>query len=517
MNVGYVRLSRDEDKENYSSIESQVALIKDYAQMHKLVLDNIYIDDNCSGYTFNRPEFKKIRQLLDEGKIELILAKDLSRIGRHNAKVLLFIDEIKEMNKQLILIDEGSTGYDTNKDDDDIIGIKTWYNERYIKDVSHKIKSSFKVKQKNGNLIFHEFYGYKKDLTDKHKLNIDENIAGIIKLIFDLYLQGNGYRIIAQILNDKNILTPSAYLRQNIESKGKSFKNVVATHWETYMVSRILKNDVYIGTLRCGKTFKRTIKGKAIKNKEENQYIFENHHPAIISKENFELVQRMMQQRNDSQYRGVKKYPYIFSGYIKCGDCDSYMIGRLIKSGNNFLRGYDCGNFQKHGKTFCKYHGISEEHVVNSFIAYLKEERQFLIDYLNSLALKTKKDDIENVLTQLNKKLEQSKNELKITLNQKIADISKEPNQEYKKIIEETYITLEQNKKQDILLLTNRIKDLIEEKETKSNQKIKSLIDVYDDIIEKRNLTKKNLIHTLKNIKVYQDKTLTFNLINLIV
>jgi DNA invertase Pin-like site-specific DNA recombinase len=501
MNVGYVRLSRDEDKENYTSIESQLSIIKDYAVKHNIILDEIFIDDNYSGYTFNRPEFKRMRTLLDDGKISLILAKDLSRIGRHNAKVLLFIDEIKEMNKQLILIDEGSSGYDTNKDDDDIIGIKTWYNERYIKDVSHKIKSSFRAKQKNGDLIFHEFYGYKKDPHDKSKLNIDDNITNVIKLIFQMYLAGSGYRVIAQALNDRNIPTPSVYLKQNIESKGKVFKNKTNSNWETYMISRILKNDVYVGTLRCAKTYKRTIKGKAIKNTDENQYVFPNHHPAIISQEDFELAQTMMVKRNSSNFRGVKKYEYKFSGYLKCADCHSYMIGRLLKSCNNMVRGYDCSNFQKHGKTACKYHGISEKDLLEKYIAHLKEERKNLCDYLDSLKTKKEKENNEIQLENFNKQLAIAKNEYKVTLSQKIKDIANPQNTD-KKMVEESYADIEKEKLNKIAYYTKQINEIQETIETNSSKAVISLIKVFDKIIEKGDVTKKDLLYILNEIEI---------------
>jgi DNA invertase Pin-like site-specific DNA recombinase len=507
MNIGYVRLSRDEDKENYSSIESQIALIKDYGIRNNIIIDEIFIDDNFSGYTFNRPAFKKIRILLDEGKVNLILAKDLSRLGRHNAKVLLFIDEIREMNKQLILIDEGSTGYDTNKDDDDIIGIKTWYNERYVKDISHKIKSSFKIKQKNGNLIFHEFYGYKKDIHDKNKLLIDENIAEAVRLIFDLYLKGNGYRNIVKVLNEKNIPTPSIYLKQSIEAKGKTFKNLTNSKWETHMVARILKNDIYIGTLRCGKTFRNTIKGKPIKNTNENQHIFEDHHLPIISKEDFELVQEMMIKRNDSHYRGVKKYEYVFSGYLKCADCGSYMTGRLIKSGKNSMRGYDCGNFQKHGKEFCKYHGISEENLIDKFIIDLKLKKQILEDDLNSFKIKEHKEENKDKLNEFNKQLMNVKNEYKILLSQKIKDISKETNNEYKQMIEENYSELEKEKKQKIAYLNSKIKEIQEIIETNSSEKILTFLDILNHIIDTRDINKKVLLPILEYIEVNQYKS----------
>ena len=142
---GYCRLSRDEDKENYSSIEEQKRIIKDYASSRNWNIkdEDFYIDDNVSGYTFNRPEFSKMIEKVKGGKIDVVIAKDLSRIGRNNGKVLVLIDEFKNMQKNLILVSEMGGSYDVLNDRDDTIGITTWFNERYVKDCSRKNKRSY--------------------------------------------------------------------------------------------------------------------------------------------------------------------------------------------------------------------------------------------------------------------------------------------------------------------------------------------------------------------------------------
>lgn len=133
--VGYCRLSRDEDKENYSSIEEQKVILQDYAITRgwRISEDDFYIDDNFSGYTLDRPEFSKMIKKVHTGEIDVVLAKDLSRIGRNNGKVLVLIDEFKNMQKNLILVSEMGGSYDVLNDRDDTIGITTWYNERYVK------------------------------------------------------------------------------------------------------------------------------------------------------------------------------------------------------------------------------------------------------------------------------------------------------------------------------------------------------------------------------------------------
>ena len=176
--VGYCRLSRDEDKENYASIEEQKIILQDYAMSRgwKILDRDFYIDDNFSGYTLDRPKFSKMLRKVQRGDIDVVLAKDLSRIGRNNGKVLVLIDGFKAMQKNLILVSEMGGCYDVLNDRDDTIGITTWYNERYVKDCSKKTRDHMLSKQKTGRLIMGNYYGYVKDPDDITKLTVDEEI-----------------------------------------------------------------------------------------------------------------------------------------------------------------------------------------------------------------------------------------------------------------------------------------------------------------------------------------------------
>ena len=144
MNSGYVRLSRDDDKRNYISIENQKLIIKQYAASQNTVIDRWYEDDGVSGYKFDRPGFQQLMEDLDKD-IDTVFVKDFSRLGRHNAKVLLLLDEFQERGKRLVVIDDN---YDSLSPDDDVIGIKTWYNEKYVKDTSKKIRRVLGARQK---------------------------------------------------------------------------------------------------------------------------------------------------------------------------------------------------------------------------------------------------------------------------------------------------------------------------------------------------------------------------------
>ncbi|MBR3003177.1 MAG: recombinase family protein [Clostridia bacterium] len=276
------------------------------------------------GYISNdeRPEFSNMLRDIDEGKIDIILAKDLSRIGRKGSRTLTFIDELKEKNVNLILTKDTFGEFNLLEGDDDLLGLSTWFNERYVKEVSKKVKVGMHKQLEKGILLQGPKFGYLKT-SKKGELVIDESVRDTITTIFDLYEQGLGMRKICYKLNyEYDFLTPSQVIERDLAKKGKGYKKPVKKLWDIYMIKRILKDEIYIGTLITHKTERKDIHKQGKKVKRENQYVFENHHEAIISKEQFERVQEMMQKRvkNSSMYT-KKKRDYIFGGFLRCGEC----------------------------------------------------------------------------------------------------------------------------------------------------------------------------------------------------
>ena len=200
MNAGYVRLSRDDDKRNYVSIENQKLIINQYAADHGVVIDRWYEDDGISGYIFDRPGFQQMMADLDKD-IDTVYVKDFSRLGRHNAKVLLLLDEFQERGKHLVVIDDN---YDSMDSSDDTIGIKTWFNERYVKDTSKKIKAVFKAKMRDGKRVSGAVpYGYYRKPEDKQTLYVDEASASVVRRIFQFACKGMGATAIADGLPNR--------------------------------------------------------------------------------------------------------------------------------------------------------------------------------------------------------------------------------------------------------------------------------------------------------------------------
>lgn len=509
--VGYARLSRDEDKENYSSIESQMEIIQEYAAKRGWKVSKFYIDDNYSGYTFNRPGFKEMKNDLENGHIDIIIAKDLSRIGRHNARTQLFIEEIQEMGKQIVLPEEGR-GYDSSADDDDILGIKTWYNERYVKDISRKVRANMHMRQKKGELIMGNMYGYVKDPQNKSQLLVDEKVRPVIELIFRLYLEGNGYKKISSILNKKGCPTPSMHIKEKHAEKGRVFKNAVSDKWQTHNIARIIQNDLYIGTLRTHKKQNKRVKGKQEKVSEEEQYVFENHHEPIIKREDFELVRRVHAKRREHMQKGNAKYPYVFSSFVYCGDCGFAATGRNLGRLPSLVRGYECTQYTKYGRERCVSHRVKEDKLVFFFKEFLRDVKEQYMEYLHGIHFAQKRKNAAESISRLQKELANLREELKLLLHQKIKDLMKETDEEYKTMIENSYIALENEKKLRIKELSNRVEELKKMDGKKIENNLKTAIDLFNAVIEADRPERKDLEMILDKIFIYGNRNIEFKL-----
>ena len=514
--VGYCRLSRDEDKENYSSIEEQKRIIKDYASSRNWTIEDkdFYIDDNVSGYTFNRPEFTKMIEKVKGGKIDVVIAKDLSRIGRNNGKVLVLIDEFKNMQKNLILVSEMGGTYDVLNDRDDTIGITTWFNERYVKDCSRKTRDHMYSKQKTGRLVMGNYYGYVKDKEDVTKLYVDEEIRPVITLIYKLYIEeGLGRKKICDILNSKyNYPTPSVYYRQKHLERGRIYKHPVQELWSTYMISNVLNNDVYTGTLRTHKKKTVSIRGRAIKLPEEEHFVFENHHEAIISKETFEMAQNIRKRKAKlKSTSGTRKRNYAFSGLIRCGDC-GFGVSGITMNRKQKQKGYECSQYRTYGKARCKCHEIKESDIIIHLKEFLKFTRQKYQDEINKIKIEVKTNKKQTNKEKIKFEIETLKAEYKVLLNQKIKDLAGNNNEYQKQMIEKSYKELELEKTDKIEKLQEILNKSELEISKEKMKKLKTAMEYFDEIISAEIPSRYVLENIIDTIWIYSDKTVKFDL-----
>lgn len=496
MNIyGYSRLSRDEDKDNYDSIIAQNKIIDRYSTTKiGYPVIKIFEDDNISGYTFNRKGLNELKRLIESGKVDVLLTKDLSRIGRHNAKTLLFLEYLEEYNVRLILIHDN---YDSNKDDDDIIGIKTWYNEKYLKDLSRKIKANLEIKQKETGLITKVPFGYKKSEKDKHRLVVDEEAAQIVKRIFRLYIEGHGGRSIATILNDDGVLTPSKYA---FIKTGKKISSNIAELWSGTTVMNLIKDDVYTGRLRCGKTERRRINGRSIRLDKDMHMVHENYHEAIISKEDFQLAEKIRKNRISNNVRGKKNTSGInlFIGFLRCGDCGG---GFMRVNKKRSVPGYICSNYHHFGAKFCTAHRIAEEQLKEIILDKLKLMKYYIEDSLKQL------DSEINTLINSTTDYDRRIKKYRIMIIDKKEEIKNYSRQLAQGIINEEIATeMIQGANRELDELERQMEELINIEEAKSNLKTEAInsLDIINEIIESEDLTRKDLEKLLNKITIKQ-------------
>ncbi len=499
---GYVRLSRDDNKRNYSSIENQKLIIQKYAEENNMIVRHIYEDDGISGYSFNRPQFQNMMAHLDS--IDVIVAKDLSRIGRHNAKVLLFLEEMEEQGKRVILIDDN---YDSLYSDDDIIGIKTWDNERHVKNTSRKVKRIKKMEQENGRLKCTPPFGYTRHPLNKQMILIDEEAAAILNLEKDLYLEGNGIRKIAEILSGRGIPTPTMLQKERFEALGLPYHRKVAPRWSYGMVKDTLFNDYHNGILRTHKRERMTINGKDKKISRDQQYVFPDHHPKIFDDDTMKLLYAVKDSRHHSQYRGQRKHVNLFSGCLYCRDC-----GRKLTAINrpNRSKYYVCGTYNKKGKQFCRYaHLVTEETLTDALIKYLVLCRDSLADIIQNFDLSTLKAptySADDSRQRLEHELEKIRKELKTLITQKVKELTENPGMA--EIINETYTSLQTEKMERISSIEKTLQDLTKEPPVRTaaaEPTLQTAQDILSEVLEQKSLTRTDIEVLVEKIMVDKD------------
>lgn len=355
----YHRLSAEEyGVEESNSIVNQKKIIDNYLSDKKdIKIYKSYVDDGYTGTDFNRPGFKQMMKDIESGKINGVIIKDLSRLGRNYIQVDDFIEEtIPYYNLQFISVNDNVDSFkDPNFMSSLEIPFKNLMNEGYSRDTSKKMRSSLIASKKSGNFIGKVApYGYIKDPEDCHKFIVDNDAAKIIKKIFNLALKGVSKQDIVTELNNKNILTPSMYLKKQL-----NYKYVMASdEWKTDTIDYILKNRNYIGSSVQGKRTRISHKvHNIVRVPEEDWMIYKNHHDAIIKEKVFNQVQDILYNRNVKVNNIGKLSKY--SGFLKCSECGSNLY-RMSKTKNGRkMFFYYCGTYMRTKK--CNKHYILEK------------------------------------------------------------------------------------------------------------------------------------------------------------
>lgn len=363
--AGYMRLSREDgDKLESDSIKNQRDLIMSYITQNKdLVFEKEYVDDGYSGTNYERPSFRQLIEDVKAGKINCIIVKDLSRLGRNYIETGRYLEKIFPFLgvRFISILDHYDSYSESNEADQIIIPFKNLINDAYCRDISTKIRSQLDVKRKNGKFIgSFACYGYCKDRRDKNHLVIDPFAADIVRMVFRLKLQGWNSQHIADTLNEMGVLPPAEYKRNKGFNYDCGFRSGSDPSWEVVSVNRILTNEMYTGTMVQGINSKINYKVKQSRPVPKEDWVrVADTHEAIISRVDYEKVQKLMTY--DTRTSPDQKTVYLFSGLIVCGDCGQNMVRRRVSKKGKHYNYYHCSTYKS--GTGCTSHLISTEKI----------------------------------------------------------------------------------------------------------------------------------------------------------
>lgn len=409
----YLRLSRDDgDKEESNSITGQRELLRDYISQHPELREYaVRVDDGFSGSTFERPSFQKMIEDVKAGRTDCIIVKDLSRFGRNYLDAGEYIEKIFPfLGVRFIAVNDHYDSLGDKKASDDlIIPFKNLINEAYCRDISVKIRSQLEIKRKNGQFLgSFATFGYLKDEQNKNKLVVDEYATDIVRDIFKWKLEGVSPQDIADALNKLGVLSPMEYKRSLGMKFTTSFKTNTKALWSAGTVIRILKNPIYTGVLVQGKETTPSYKVHKRITKDESEWIvIEDSHEAIISKIDFNSVQKIL--KLDTRRSPDGEAVQLFSGMVFCGDCGASMVRKTVPSGGKKYVYYVC-SAHKQDKS-CSPHRmrdtILEGIVLDSLKQHIREvvDMSELIEITDTAPLRTAQ--AQKVQKQLDKKHEE--------------------------------------------------------------------------------------------------------------
>lgn len=504
--AGYCRISVDDelDRDNVS-IENQKAIISDFVE-HKFPGAELvfYEDRDRSGYTFEQREgYQAMRRELMAHRLDILVIKDFSRFSRRNSRGLVELEDLRDAGVRIISIGDG---IDFPNDDDWLkIQFQFLINEMPVTDTSKKVKSVIRRRQEDGRWICAAPYGY--IVNKKQQFEVVPVEADIVRRIYRMYIDGWGYKKIANSLTDEGIPTPRMAERERKIAEGEDYRRSVKSAWSIATVQGILDNDFYIGTLRQGKYTRAKINGRDILRDEVEQIVIENHHQPIMDYRTFAAVRALREKRAKYNYRGVKINENVYSGFLECGDCGAPMfaLGR-----RDLKPAYTCGTYHRRGTAGCTTHHIRVDKLDELVKLYVKKVRDNSAEMLAKLneELAREPEDVaetERSAANLEDVLLDAQEELKATKRQRVRDIMRHPENEA--VLEATYDELEADLMRKIEGLQSQIEHVTDRRNTiiRANRAAKTAMEVFDDIITKPHLEKQDLELIIERIRVYED------------
>ena len=366
----YIRLSKEDESEGPSqSVQNQESLLREFVQQHRLSVYDTYVDDGWSGTNFDRPDFQRMIGDIEARKVNMVITKDLSRLGRDYIMTGHYMERYfpEHRVRYISLLDGIDTGVDSTAND--ITPFRAIMNDMYAKDISKKIKSVKRDKQRKGQFIGGKpAYGYKMHPTEKNKIVIDEEVAPVVRRIFALALSGMSCRNIATRLNQEGVPTPATYANLPVARPGP-----YTGLWSSERISEMLQNETYIGNMVQGRSVKISYQSKkCLRQDPANWVVVEGTHEPLVDGETFRKVQLLVGSRKHTRSR---TYDFLLKGLIFCHECGYPLavLNRKNARGEDVLY-FVCRTYQRFTKAgVCTCHSIKEKTVTDAVVAKVRE------------------------------------------------------------------------------------------------------------------------------------------------
>ena len=423
----YIRLSKEDENQGPSeSVSNQKSLLDEFVKAQRLSVYDTYVDDGWSGTNFDRPEFKRLIDDIEAENVNMVITKDLSRLGRDYIMTGHFMELYfpEKRVRYISLLDGIDTGVDSAAND--ITPFRAVMNDMYAKDISKKIKSVKRDKQRRGLFIGGKpVYGYKMHPTEKNRIIIDEEAAPLVRRIFNLALTGLSCRQIAVQLNTEKIPTPATYAGLNQGHVGP-----FAGLWSSERISEMLQNETYIGNMVQGRSVKINYKSqKCLRQPRENWVVVEGTHEPLIDRDVFHKARTLVDSRRTTRSR---TYDFLLKGLIFCRECGYPMavLNRRNAKGEDCLY-FVCRTYQRFTKAgVCSCHSIKEKTVTDAVLAKVREvcEGYLRSDTLLAMAEQALKDArqaerCENESTALRSKIKSLSDHLDVMYLDKLSGL----------------------------------------------------------------------------------------------
>ena len=353
----YCRLSQDDGLEGDSnSIQNQKNILQKFAEDHHFPNPCFYVDDGFSGGNFQRPAFQQMISDMENGEIGIIVTKDLSRLGRNQLHTGLYIEERFPMFGVRYIAINDNVDTDSSESND-LMPFKNLFNEWFIRDTSRKIRAVLKAKAERGERLGTRApYGYIKDPETK-KLAVDDEAAAIVRRIFAMCASGNGPSQIARILKKEQVLTPTMYAYTRYGMNHTCLDTAHPYNWSDSAIANLLENEIYLGNTVNMKYSTKSYKDKRrVEHSREECLVFKDTHPALITREVWDIVQRVRKnRRRPTKMEEQNKY----SGLVFCADCGSNMVLHRARTMSASYNHFTCRTYKKDGES-CTGHYIRE-------------------------------------------------------------------------------------------------------------------------------------------------------------